>query len=102
LSVTVNNEVATFATDNSLRLNAQKTKIVQIHTAQSKNIEKPAVILNGNEIEIANQGKLLDVLFSDTMRWKAQYEDVRGKLRSTTFLFIKMRGRISKSMLHSK
>jgi hypothetical protein len=39
---------------------------LQIHTAQTKNIEKPAVLLNGNEIEIANQGKLLGVLFSDT------------------------------------
>jgi hypothetical protein len=55
---------------NSLRLNAQKTKVLQIHTAQSKNIEKPEVLLNGNEIEIANQGKILGVLFSDTMSWK--------------------------------
>jgi hypothetical protein len=38
----------------SVRLNAQKTKILQIYTAQSKNIEKPAVLLNGNKIEIAN------------------------------------------------
>jgi hypothetical protein len=98
-TVSVNNEVATFATDNSLRLNAQKTKILQIHTAQTKNIEKPAVLLNGNEIEIANQGKLLGVLFSDTMSWKAQCEAVRGKLRSATFLFVKMRERVSQSML---
>ena len=98
-TVTVNNEVASFATDNSLRLNAQKSKILQIHTAQSKNIEKPTVLLDGNEIEIAKQGKLLGVLFSDTMSWKIQCEAVRGKLRSATFLFVKMRGRVSKLML---
>jgi hypothetical protein len=51
------------------------------------------------KIEIANQGKLLNVLFSDTMSWKAQCEAVRGKLRSATFLFVKMRKRLSQSML---
>jgi hypothetical protein len=55
------------ATDNSFRLNPQKTQNLQIHAAESKTIKKPAVILNGNEVNIANQGKLLGVLFSDTM-----------------------------------
>jgi hypothetical protein len=39
-TVLVNNEVATFATDNSLRQNAKKTKNLQIYTAQSKSILK--------------------------------------------------------------
>jgi hypothetical protein len=50
-------------------------------------------------MEIANQSKLLGVLFSDTMSWKAQCEAVRGILRSATFLFVKMRERVSQSML---
>jgi hypothetical protein len=33
------------------------------------------------------------------LNWKAQCEAVRRKLRKSTFLFVKIRGRITKSML---
>lgn len=44
----VNQQVTKFANDNCFRLNAQTTKILQMHTAQTKKIEKPAALFNGN------------------------------------------------------
>lgn len=94
-TVQVNSEVADFASNNCLRLNAGKTKIMQMHTSQSRNVEKPTVLLDDKVIEVASQGKILGVEFSDTLSWDAQCEKVKGKLRGATYLFVKMRPRVT-------
>lgn len=48
--------------------------------AQIKKIEQPIVLLNGNEIEVASQGKIMGVPLSGTMSWQAQCKAVLGKL----------------------
>jgi hypothetical protein len=95
----MNDEIAEFADHNCLRINASKTKIMQMHTAQTRDLEKPTVLLNGELIGVANQARVLGVQFSDTMSWQAHCEEVRGKLRGTTFLFVKMRPRVSQDKL---
>jgi Reverse transcriptase (RNA-dependent DNA polymerase)/Endonuclease-reverse transcriptase len=95
----VNEDVRKFTEQNCLRLNAGKTKILQIHTAQTKLKEKPLVILNEEEVEVVSSSKVLGVIMTDTMNWSEQCQAVCGKLRSVTYLFVKMRQRVSKSML---
>jgi len=95
----VNEDVMKFSEQNCLRLNAGKTKILQMHTAQTKLKEKPLVTLNDEEVEVVNSSKVLGVIMTDTMNWSEQCQAVCGKLRSVTYLFVKMRQRVSKTML---
>jgi hypothetical protein len=95
----VNDNVVQFADDNFLKLNAAKTNILQIHTHQTKIIVKPEVKINNHEIETCKESKLLGVFLSDTMNWHIQCDAVVKKLRSTTFLFVMLRDKISESML---
>jgi hypothetical protein len=98
-SKVVNDDVVKFSQDNCLRLNAGKTKILQMHTAQTKLKEKPVVKLNEEEVEVVSNSKVLGVIVTDTMNWSAQCQAVCGKLRSVTYLFVKMRQRVSSSIL---
>jgi Reverse transcriptase (RNA-dependent DNA polymerase) len=50
----VNEDVVKFSKDNCLRLNTGKTKILQMHTAQTRLKEKPVVILNEEEVEVVS------------------------------------------------
>jgi hypothetical protein len=95
----VNEDVAKFSKDNCLRLNTGKTKILQMHTAQTRLKEKPVVMLNEEEVEVVSNSKILGVIMTDTMNWSAQCQAVCGKLRSVTYLFVKMRQRVSPSIL---
>ena len=71
-----------------------------MHISQSRNVvDKPTVLLDEKLIDVASQGKILGVEFSDTMSWHAQCDKVRGKLRGATYLFGKMRPRVSKGTL---
>jgi exonuclease III len=96
-----NQQMVEFAEANCLRLNPAKTKILQMHTKQTRNIVKPEVLLKGEQVETAEYGKLLGVTMSDTMSWKQQCEDVQGKLRSLTFMMVKLRQRLPYNVLRS-
>jgi hypothetical protein len=95
----VNEDVMIFSEGNCLRLNAGKTKILQMHTAQTKLKERPLVRLNNEEVEVVSSSKVLGVIMTDTMNWSDQCQAVCGKLRSVTYLFVKMRQRVSRSIL---
>jgi hypothetical protein len=90
-TVQTNNQFETFSRENFLKINASKTKILQIHTHQTANIVPPIVELNNELVEIVNESKLLGVIIRDTMNWKQQCDRVTNKLRSVTYLFTMLR-----------
>jgi len=98
-TVSVNQDVQEYAAQNFLRLNSSKTKILQMHTRQTRNICPPEVYINEERVEVVHTSKLLGVTISDIMSWSAHCDDVVKKLRSTTYLFVQLRGRVSDNIL---
>jgi exonuclease III len=98
-TVETNRCVVNFAEQNFLKLNASKTNILQIHTHQTRNIVKPEVQINDQNVETCNDGKILGVYLTDTMNWKKQCEHVVSKLRSVCFLFTMLRCEITENLL---
>jgi hypothetical protein len=84
-SVRANEQFIDYATENLLKINAAKTKVLQIHTHQTRNLIQPELKINDVAIEIVNNSKLLGVISSDTMNWALQCDKVVGKLRSVTY-----------------
>jgi hypothetical protein len=61
-----------FAEQNFLKLNTAKINILQIHTHQTKNIEKPEIQIYEQNVETCSEGKILGIYLTDTMKWKKQ------------------------------
>jgi len=68
-TVEANDQFMGFAEANHLKINATKTKILQIHTYQTRNIISPEINIYGSEVETVQSGKLLGVTYSDTLNW---------------------------------
>jgi Reverse transcriptase (RNA-dependent DNA polymerase)/Endonuclease-reverse transcriptase len=98
-TVEANREMVNFSQENLLKINASKTKIMQIHTQQTRRVTPPPLVINGVNVETVNQCKLLGVEISDTMSWLPQCEKVANKLRSVTYMFTILRDTVSESSL---
>ena len=98
-TVVANDEFVNFANRNYLTVNASKTKVIQMHTHQTRNIVPPEIKINHNIVDVASGSRLLGVEISDTMNWSAQCEKVANKLRSVTYLFTMLREKVSESVL---
>ena len=90
-----NQNVIDFAKDNFLRLNAKKTNVLHIHSAQTKNLENSIVKINDENISATKIGKLLGVQMTDTFNWKAHCDEVVSKLKSTAYRFSMLRASIT-------
>jgi len=98
-TVKANEDFVDFADVNLLKINASKTKLMQIHTHQTRNVLPPDLVINGTNVEAVKNCKLLGVIISDTMNWLPQCEKVANKLRSVTYLFTILRDSVSESSL---
>jgi hypothetical protein len=76
-----------FANENYLTVNATKTKVIQMHTHQTRNVIPPEVQFNNCNVEIANGSRILGVEICETMNWSAQCGKVANKLRSVTYVY---------------
>jgi Reverse transcriptase (RNA-dependent DNA polymerase) len=90
-----NQNVINFSKDNFLRLNAKKTNLLHIHTAQTKNIEKPSIKINDDFVAVTEVSKLLGVKITETFNWKAHCDEVVSKLRSNAYRFSLLRANVS-------
>jgi hypothetical protein len=90
-----NQNVVDFSKDNFLRLNAKKTNMLHIHTAQTKHIENNNIKIDDEEVSLAKVGKLLGVKITDTFSWKTHCVDVASKLRSTAYRFSMLRANLT-------
>jgi Reverse transcriptase (RNA-dependent DNA polymerase) len=98
-TVEANNQFVNFAQENHLQMNAQKTKILQIRTHQTRNIVPPEIEIDDNIVETADSSKLLGVMLNKNMNWSEQCEKVAKKLRSITYLFTMLNEKVSESAL---
>jgi hypothetical protein len=53
-TVKVNNDFVDYAKENLLAINASKTKVMQIHTHQTKNVVPPELSISGARLEAVN------------------------------------------------
>jgi hypothetical protein len=93
----VNADFVEFAEENLLTINASKTKVMQMHTHQTRVVVPPDIKIGDINVEAVNNCKLLGVMISDTMNWHPQCEKVANKLRSVTYLFTILRDTVSES-----
>jgi hypothetical protein len=98
-TVEVNDQFVSFAEDNHLTINGTKTKILQLHTHQTRNIIPPKISIYGTEVEVVKSSKLLGVIISDSMTWGEQCSKVASKLRSVTYLFTMLHEKVTETIL---
>jgi hypothetical protein len=98
-TVATNEKFVEFADKNLLTVNASKTKVMQMHTHQTRNIVPPQLQIKGVDVEVVNCSKLLGVMICDTMNWEIQCERVANKLRSVTYLFTILRETVTECSL---
>jgi len=98
-TVTVNNQFVNFAEENHLKINGSKTKILQLHTHQTRNVVPPQISIYDTNVETVKSSKLLGVVISDTMNWAEQCKKVANKLRSVTYLFTMLQERVTENVL---
>jgi hypothetical protein len=98
-TVKANTDFVEFAEENLLTINASKTKVMQMHTHQTRLVVPPDLIIGDTKVEAVNNCKLLGVMLSDTMNWHPQCDKVANKLRSVTYLFTILRETVSESSL---
>jgi len=98
-TVKANTDFVEFAEENQLTINASKTKVMQMHTHQTRVVVPPELIIGDTQVEAVNNCKLLGVMLSDTMNWQIQCDKVANKLRSVTYLFTILRETVSESSL---
>jgi hypothetical protein len=58
-AVVTNNDFVSFAEDNLLSINASKTKVMQIHTHQTRNVVLPDLTINGTNVEAVHDYKFV-------------------------------------------
>jgi len=95
----VNDQFVHFAEENHLKINGSITKILQLHTHQTRNIIPPEISIYSVEVETVNSSKLLGVIINNTMNWSEQCSKVANKLRSVTYLFTMLQDKVTESML---
>jgi hypothetical protein len=94
-----NQNVIDFAKENFLRLNAKKTNLLHIHTAQTKNTENSKIKINDVEVSMTSVGKLLGVKITDTFNWKTHCDEIVSKLKSEAFRFTMLRANLTRDSL---
>jgi hypothetical protein len=52
---------------NLLSINASTTRVMQIHTHQTRNVVHPDLKINGTNVDAVDSYKLLGVIISDTI-----------------------------------
>ena len=77
------NTMEQWATDNGLRFNASKCKLM-LFTRKRAQIKYP-VYINGEEVEYVKEYKYLGVTFSDNLSWKTHMSNI-AKRATITFL----------------
>jgi Reverse transcriptase (RNA-dependent DNA polymerase) len=92
---TANQNVIDFSNDNFLRLNAKKTNLLHIHTAQTKNIQNSKIEIDNHEVSMSSVGKLLGVKITDTLSWKTHCDEIVSKLKSEAYRFSMLRANLS-------
>jgi hypothetical protein len=95
----VNEQFVNFAEENHLKINGSKTKILQLHTHQTRNIIRPEISIYGTEVETVKSSKLLGVIINNTMNWSEQCSKVANKLRSVTYLFTMLQEKVTENVL---
>jgi len=98
-TIEMNKDFVEFAEENHLTINANKTKVMQMHTHQTRIVVPPDLEIGDTKVEAVNNCKLLGVMLSDTMNWHLQCDKVANKLRSVTYLFTILRETVSESSL---
>lgn len=71
-TIKINTDFVEFAEENLLKINASKTKVMQMHTHQTRNVVPPELVICGTNVEAVKTCKLLGVEISDTMNWHPQ------------------------------
>jgi hypothetical protein len=98
-TVCQNDLFVNYSINNNLRLNSQKTRILQIRPSQARRLVKPVVKIGTEEISVERTGKLLGVNINDTINWLDQCRYVSSKLRMATFQFTKLKYKVNDSIL---
>jgi exonuclease III len=90
-----NQNVIDFSRDNYLRINAKKTNLLQIHTANTRQNENANIKINGDDVSVTHMGKLLGLKITDTFNWKTHCDEVVSKLRSAAYRLSMLRASLT-------
>ena len=84
------NKIAEHATENKMKINLDKTKIMLFN--QSKKYDfKPELSIEGVRLEVVNKMKLLGVVITDDLKWDENTDFITKKAFSRLWLLRRLK-----------
>ena len=71
-------QVLKYSVENNMKLNAKKTKEMRICFSRS-HPQVQNIMINGEDIEVVDQAKLLGIWISSDLKWDRQIDDIHSK-----------------------
>ena len=76
-------EVITYAKNNFMKINPTKSKIMLFNPKRRKVDFYPNITLNGDRLEVKTQMRLVGLILSDDLMWKANTDSlIEGLMQS--------------------
>lgn len=72
-------KIFAWVSNNSLTLNASKSKCLIISRKKHNFVNTPPILLNKEEIQVVDKGKNLGIVFNNTLSWKDHITIATGK-----------------------
>jgi Reverse transcriptase (RNA-dependent DNA polymerase) len=78
-------EVKNYFNQNGLKLNVDKTEIIQFQNIRNKNIRVQNIECQNDKITVAHHTKFLGIIIDENLRWCEHIDYISKKLSSTIF-----------------
>ena len=83
-------DVSQYALENEMKLNKEKTKVMLFNTASQRDF-MPEVNVDGKQLEVVEEYKLLGVIISSNLKWEANTEYITKKAFSRLWMLRRLK-----------
>ena len=83
-------EVSKYAIENEMKLNKDKTKVMLFNSARQKDF-MPKIEVDGLNLEVVEEFKLLGVMISSDLKWQANTEYITKKAYSRLWMIRRLK-----------
>ena len=94
------NKISQYATDNEMKINKQKTKVMLFNTAKKRDFT-PQLVIDNEIIEVVEEIKLLGVKITTDLKWNSNTEFITKKAYNKLWMLrrLKLNGANRKELL---
>ena len=84
-------DIEAFATNNKMKINKSKTKVMKFSRAKSSDFPLEVAFADGQNLEVINEFKLLGVMVQNNLKWGKNTEYICKRARGKIWLLRNMK-----------